>query len=259
VSEVHELISMLEYGKRVGASVEAVRYAVKVGRINLTGERRGNAKLIDWTTEGSKWATNRLRDGKTCADNRRSKAGKSKERTERHKAKLIMDGKKAEHDWNKMEKHIGDSTLYDTGRMGIDPSTSRFDDIPDIDGIQAPEGSVAYYQAKKLAVDALRNLNKLKQETAQLISVPDAINLYCDVLRQLSDSVQTIPARLTNVIVANIKKSVQEWRTPPENLEGEVYRLLTVQCKEVLTEISEKVKKSATQTKDFIYENVTKR
>lgn len=93
--------------------------------------------------------------------------------------------------------------------MGIDPSFSRFDSIPDIDNIQAPVGSVAYYQAKKIAIDALRNLNKLKIETGQLISVPDAISLYGEILTKMSDVVQTIPSRISSLIVANIKKA---WR-----------------------------------------------
>lgn len=243
---VHELISINEFAKRKNTTASCVRYAVEKGRINMSGQTKGQAKLIDWTTESSKWETNRLKDAETYRRNRKSTAGKTK-------------SKKKEKDWNKIEKHIGDSTLYETGQMGIDPSVSRFDDIPDIDGIQAPEGSVAYFQAKKLAVDALRNLNKLKQETAQLISVPDAITLYCDALSQVSDSVQTIPSRLTNIIVANIRKHVESWRIQPENLEAEIFKTLTLQCKEILNEVAEKVKKAPQTTKDYIIENVTKK
>lgn len=253
---VHELISINEFAKRKGTTNSCVRYAIEKGRILLTGETKGKAKLIDWTTEASKWETNRLKDAETYRRNRKSTEGKTKRERGERGWKLPHDKPK---DWNRMERHIGDTTLYETGQMGIDPSTSRFDDIPDIDGIQAPEGSVAYFQAKKLAVDALRNLNKLKQETAQLISVPDAITLYCDALSQMSDSVQTIPSRLTNVIVANIRKSVDTWRTPPENLESEVFRLLTLQCKEILNEIADRVRKAPETTKDFILENVTKK
>lgn len=232
---------MNEFARRVGCHVETVRYAVNRGRILTTGQRKGRAILIDWNTESPKWKTNRLKDSDTYRKNRLSKEGKTK----------------AKKDYNKIERHIGDSTLYDTGKMGIDPSSSRFDDIPEIDGIQAPEGSVAYFQAKKLGVDAMRNLIKLKQETAQLIAVPDAIALYCDTLTQVSDSVQTIPARLTNLIVAEIRKSVATWKTQPENLEAEIYRLLTLQCKDILNDVALKVSKASEITEDFIEENVT--
>jgi hypothetical protein len=238
----HEYVSVSEFARRVGTQTSNVRYAINRGRIQLSGETEGQTKLIDWTTESEAWRVNRTKQAEPYKKPRPSR------RKENRKEK--------EHDWNKLERHIGDSEVYDTGKMGIDPSTSRFDDIPDIDNINAPEGSVAYYQAKKLAVDALRNLNKLKQETAQLISVPDAVNLYCHVLRQLSDSVQNIPSRITNLIVASIRKSVETWRTPPENLEAEIFKFLTIQCKDILTELSKRISASAKETKDFIYESI---
>ncbi len=243
-TDEHEYVSMNEFARRVGCHVETIRYAIKRGRIVTTGQRKGKSILIDWNTESPKWETNRLKDSETYRKNRLSKEGKTKKAEK-------------EKDWNKMERHIGDTTLYETGKMGIDPSFSRFDDIPEIDGIQAPVGSVAYFQAKKLGVDAMRNLIKLKQETAQLIAVPDAIALYSDTLTQVSDSVQTIPARLTNLIVGNIRKSVEKWRIPPDNLEAEIYRLLTLQCKEILNDVALKISKATEITQDFIEENVT--
>lgn len=240
----HELISISEFARRVGVDHSAVYYAVKRGRILLAGQRDGKKNLIDWTTEGEKWKTNRLKQAEPYKT-------KQKKPSKPKKAK--------EQDFNKMEKHIGDSTVYEAGQMGIDPSLSRFDDIPDIDGIQAPQGSVAYFQAKKLAVDALRNLNKLKLETAQLISVPDAIALYCDALSSISDGVQMIPARLSSIIVAEIRKSVDTWRTPLENLEAEVFRLLTLQCKDILNDISKKILNASTDTKDFIDDAIGKK
>lgn len=250
--QVHELISLNEFAKRKGIAHSTLRYAIAKGRIQTTGQKIGASLLIDWTTEAPKWETNRSKPSEPYKV--KGKKTASGEKSEERKAKIVA---KMRRDWNKMEKHIGDSEVYETGQMGIDPSTSRFDDIPDIDGIQAPEGSVAYFQAKKLAVDALRNLNKLKQETAQLISVPDAINLYCDSMSQLSDAVQNIPAKLTNAIVATIRKSVDTWKTPPENLEAEIFRLLTIMCKEILNDVSERIKNSGQMTKDFIEENVT--
>ena len=242
-NEPHDYVSIKEFARRVGVGREAVQYAIKRGRINLTGQTQGSAKLIDWTTESPKWQSNRTRSTETYRQNAKGKG----------KGKSV----KKKQDFNKIEKHIGDSTVYETGQMGIDPSVSRFDDIPDIDGIQAPEGSVAYFQAKKLAVDALRNLNKLKLETAQLISVSDAITLFCGVLTQIADSVQTIPAKLSNVVVANIRKSVESWRIQPENLESEIFKLLTLQCKEILNEISKRIADAPQDTKDFIDDNIT--
>jgi len=238
----HEYVSINEFARRVGVQKANVIYAIKRGRIVLSGKMDGRAKLIDWTTQEGAWKTNRLRDTETGRRNRMSKEGKTKKK-----------------DWDKLEKHIGDATVYETGQMGIDPSTSRFDDIPEIDGIQAPVGSVAYYQAKKLAVDALRNLYKLKLETAQLISVPDATALYCDVLTQISDSVQTIPSKLSNTIVAEIRRSVEKWRIEPDNLEAEIFRLMTLQCKEILTDLSHKITDAPRMTKDFINDNIRKR
>ena len=134
----------------------------------------------------------------------------------------------------------------------MDQSFSRFDNIHGLDNIQAPVGSVAYYQAKKIAVDALRNMQKLRVETAELISVADAISLYCDSLTQISDKVQTIPSRVASLIVANIRKSVEKWKIQPDNLESEIFRLITLQCKEVLTEISKKISGAEETTQDFI-------
>lgn len=242
--EGHEYVSISEFARRVGTQTANVRYAINRGRIVLSGETEGQTKLIDWTTQGEAWKVNRTKQAEPYKKPRPSRRKDAREK------------KEAEHDWNKLERHIGDSEVYDTGKMGIDPSVSRFDDIPDIDNINAPEGSVAYFQAKKLAVDALRNLNKLKQETAQLIAVPDAIGLYCNVLRQMSDEVQTIPSRITNLLVATIRKSVDTWRTPPENLEAEIFKLLTIQCKLILTELSKRIADSAKDTKDFINESI---
>lgn len=226
-----ELVSIGEFARRMDVKLSAVQYAISKGRIALSGKTDGQRKLIDWDSQSKAWEANR----RTSA---------------RKYTKKNPDGSLKKY--NKVERHIGDSEVYDTGQMGIDPSFSRFDNIPDIDNIQAPEGSVAYYQAKKIAIDALRNLNKLKVETAQLISVPDAITLYCDALTQLSDTVQTIPSRMSSIIVANIRKSVKEWNTPPENLESEIFRLLTLQCKNILSEIAKKMENSQTMTKDFI-------
>lgn len=232
----HEFVSIQEFARRVDVRRSAVQYAIAKGRISLTGEMSDRKKLIDWTTQSKAWETNRLVES-------------------RKYTKKNPDGTPKKY--NKVEKHIGDSEVYETGQMGIDPSFSRFDSIPDIDNIQAPEGSVAYYQAKKIAIDALRNLNKLKVETAQLISVPDAITLYCDALTQLSDVVQAIPARVSSLIVANLRKSVSEWRTPPENLESEIFRIITLQCKNILTDIANKFSNVQEETGKYIDETIT--
>lgn len=234
--EGHEYISIIEFSRRLGVQRQAVQYAIKRGRIVLSGEMDGKSKLIDWTTQSKVWQTNRQTEA-------------------RHYTKKNADGTPKKY--NKVERHIGDSEVYETGQMGIDPSFSRFDNIPDIDNIQAPEGSVAYYQAKKIAIDALRNLNKLKLETAQLIIVADAISLYCDSLTQVSDMVQTIPSRISSLIVAQIRKSVEKWKLPPDNLESEVFRMITLQCKDVLNEIAKKIENSDSMTQDFIDETVT--
>lgn len=232
----HEFVSIQEFARRVDVRRSAVQYAIAKGRISLTGEMSDRKKLIDWTTQSKAWETNRLVES-------------------RKYTKKNPDGTPKKY--NKVEKHIGDSEVYETGQMGIDPSFSRFDSIPDIDNIQAPEGSVAYYQAKKIAIDALRNLNKLKVETAQLISVPDAITLYCDALTQLSEVVQAIPARVSSLIVANLRKSVSEWRTPPENLESEIFRIITLQCKNILTDIANKFSNVQEETGKYIDETIT--
>ena len=232
----HELVSINEFAKRMDVRLSAVQYAISKGRIELSGEKGAKgSKLIDWTTQNKAWEANR-------------------QASARKYTKKNPDGTLKKYD--KLEKHIGDSEVYDTGEMGIDPSFSRFDNIPDIDNIKAPKGSVAYYQAKKIAVDALRNLNKLRQETAQLITVPDAITLYGEVLTKLSDAVQTIPARVSSIIVANIRKSVREWKSPPENLENEIFRLITIQCKSILSEIAQKRDSASSMTEDFIDENI---
>lgn len=234
----HEYVSISEFARRVDVKRSAVQYAIQKGRITLSGKGDGKSKYIDWTTQGKLWNTNRTV-------------------SPRKYTKKNPDGTPKQY--NKVEKHIGDSEVYETGEMGIDPSFSRFENIPDIDNIQAPEGSVAYYQAKKIAVDALRNLNKLKLETAQLISVPDAIGLYCEVLTKLSDAVQTIPSRISSIIVANIRKSVQEWKTPPENLESEIFRITTIQCKNILADIAKDQLSASEDTKNYIDDTISKR
>lgn len=262
----HEYVSIKEFARRIGTQRQAVQYAIQKGRIELSGKTDGTAKLIDWTTESIKWEANRrapqnrgkkkTENGLLSADfgEKKSENGTSKSETK----VLSKKPRKKKENFDKLEKHIGDSEVYETGQMGIDPSFSRFDSIPDIDNIQAPVGSVAYYQAKKIAIDALRNLNKLKIETGQLISVPDAISLYGEILTKMSDVVQTIPSRISSLIVANIKKSVEKWRTPPENLEAEIFRLLTIQVKNILADLSKKLSEAEETTQDFIDETVAK-
>ena len=255
--EVHELVSVGEFARRMGVHYSSIRYAIAKGQIQTTGETLGQSKLIDWDVQSKNYKSN--------GSQRKTEGRKTETRTEVGKAnapsvirrkvseiKGTSELKLPRKNYNRLERHIGDSTVYEEGQMGIDPSNSRFDDIPDIDGIQAPEGSVAYYQAKKLAVDALRNLNKLKQETAQLVTVPDASTLYCDALAQVSDTIQTIPSRLSSAIVAEIRKDVDTWRIPPENLEAQIFRFLTLQVKEIMENIAHRIENADKDTREFV-------
>ena len=153
-------------------------------------------------------------------------------------------------------KLIGDGTVYETGDIPIEESQSSYTKIPEVNLITAPPGSVAYYQARKIAIDGTRSLLALKQEAGELISVDKAITLYCDSLAELSQEIQEIPAKVTNLICAVIRKDVLQWKRQPDNLEAEIFRLITEKIKSTLSMVAKNIEESHDKTEEFIQANV---
>lgn len=227
-----DYVSLSEFARRMDVAKSTVSDAIAVGRIKWTTLENGKKK-IDWDTESINFDKNRTR------------ANPPKSRRDKKK--------------NVLERHIGDTEVYEMGNMGIDSSNSQYNNIPDVDNISAEPGSVAYFQARKIAIDGTRSLLALRQEAGELISVPDAMGLYCESLSEMSQAIQEIPSKVTNVICATIRKEVSEWKRPPENLEAEIFRIITTKIKTILTDLSNKIEQAQDTTQEYIDSNVVRK
>lgn len=209
---------------KLNVSLWAVRKAVNQGRISA--EKIGKFYYVDEKKALKEWENNRKK-----ATNHSYKSNNTTKNTK-------STGKR---NYNKIEKHIGTTNVQES--FEYEPELNdmaTFKHIAGLDTDEAPpEGSVAYYQAYKLAVDAVRNFLKLLIEAGNVILVSDAVVLFGEILASLATALQAIPDRITGIITGKIKKSVKEWRENTEHLiDNEVRNIIKSEINQVLTAIS---------------------
>jgi len=235
-------VCKLDFARLVGVSRQTIYNAIKNGRLQtivINGQ-----EYIDTDTQLTAWENNRTKEtNHSWKETEKSgKPTKVKAKTTKPKTRTT--------DFNKLEKHIGSTEIQDTYEYEPELSDlSTFDKILDIDADGAPpKGSVAYHQAHKLAIDAVRNYLKLLQEAGEVIAMEDAVAIYGEILANISASVQNIPARVTSLIASKVKKSVKQWSSKEAEsaLSTEINNIISSTVRSILTDI---VNKQATASK----------
>lgn len=135
--------------------------------------------------------------------------------------------------------HVYVEEVSEEYEMPLTDKTFPEDDkIPEEDFVDAPYGTLVYYQAKKTAIDVKRNQQKYLQEIGNLIRIEDATLIFADALSNISTQIQTIPAKTATDILNTIEQSVQEWNNKPVNLRSQIYNIIDKVCTNILNLLS---------------------